>query len=516
VPPWTAAIINFLPGHPAQSLAVGFFFVFGLFPGGSYILGLLMVIPMSIAISYSWGLLTTMLPRSGGDYVFVSRVMHPLLGMLSSACQLVANVLSNAFFGTAVVTIGLGPGLTMLGLIGHNPGLVQLGTTIAGSKLWIFVIGSVMMLLPVIALLGNWGLMGRLINIAFFLVSGGLVLAVLIALFTSNETFAANFNHFAAPYTGKADTYGSIIQAAHSGGIVLHPAFSFANTIPIAGLFATFSIYSYFAAFVGGELRRGNSIKTAHNMALTGIVAILLSGTFAAIFFRSYGEPFMIAANSTGMPASIPMSPTYFTLSSVSTGNFALAAVILICYLCFWPLISYLAFLQPTRMFFAWGFDNVLPKAVTRVSANGSPWVALIITYVLSLITFAWGLTSAGFLQILTYAVLIQLISMALVGIAAVLVPYRRPQLYRASATTKTFAGIPVVVIAGAGSVISCVIIWVMYFHYPAFGFADTGKFLSLLAGVLIAVSAYYLVVRAVRARQGLDLRRVYAEIPPE
>ena len=77
VSPRSSLIINFIPGHPAQSLAAGFFFVFALFPGGNYLLGLLMVIPMTLAMSYAFGLLTAMIPRSGGDYMLVSRVIHP-------------------------------------------------------------------------------------------------------------------------------------------------------------------------------------------------------------------------------------------------------------------------------------------------------------------------------------------------------------------------------------------------------------------------------------------------------
>jgi len=85
VTPRSSLIINFIPGHPAQSLAAGFFFVFALFPGGNYLVGLLLVIPMGLAMSYAFGLLTAMIPRSGGDYMLVSRVIHPLVGSSCSA-----------------------------------------------------------------------------------------------------------------------------------------------------------------------------------------------------------------------------------------------------------------------------------------------------------------------------------------------------------------------------------------------------------------------------------------------
>ena len=126
VSPRSSLIINFIPGHPAQSLAAGFFFVFALFPGGSYLVGLLLVIPMALAMSYAFGLLTQMIPRSGGDYMLVSRVTHPLVGLISSFCMTLAGLLSNAFFGIAFVSIGLAPGLQGIGLVGDWPTLVEL------------------------------------------------------------------------------------------------------------------------------------------------------------------------------------------------------------------------------------------------------------------------------------------------------------------------------------------------------------------------------------------------------
>ena len=73
----------------SQSLAAGFFFVFALFPGGNYLVGLLLVIPLGLAMSYAFGLLTQMIPRSGGDYMLVSRVIHPMVGLISSFVGLV-------------------------------------------------------------------------------------------------------------------------------------------------------------------------------------------------------------------------------------------------------------------------------------------------------------------------------------------------------------------------------------------------------------------------------------------
>ena len=124
-----------------------------------------------------------------------------------------------------------------------------------------------------------------------------------------------------------------------------------------------------------------------------------------------------------------------------------------ISYCLYWPLITYMVFLQPTRMLFAYAFDGLLPASVAKTSARGHvPYVAVLVSAIGSI---ADALVvrlqrRLNFFRILVYAILVQLISMALVGLAAVVFPWRRPEMYIASVTTRTFLGVPLVVIAGS------------------------------------------------------------------
>jgi amino acid transporter len=196
--------------------------------------------------------------------------------------------------------------------------------------------------------------------------------------------------------------------------------------------------------------------------------------------------------------------------------NVWIAIVLVVSFAVVWPLICYISFLQPTRMIFAYAFDGILPNFVTKVSRSGSPYVAVIIATVLSIATYYWALHASNFLQVLVYAVLFQLVGMMLVGLAAIVFPWRRPELYRASSTTATLAGIPMVTIAGAGAFLSGLILWVLYLAYPQLGLADKVTLVLYFVGVVVAAIAFYFLVRAVRSRQGVDLSRTYAEIPPE
>ena len=71
-------VLNFIPGHPTQTLAAVLFGYLVLFPGANPYLALLIVLPMTLSFSYAFGMLTAMIPRSGGDYMIVSRVHRPV------------------------------------------------------------------------------------------------------------------------------------------------------------------------------------------------------------------------------------------------------------------------------------------------------------------------------------------------------------------------------------------------------------------------------------------------------
>ncbi|MEI6626859.1 MAG: amino acid permease [Thermoleophilia bacterium] len=516
VPPRSSLIMNLIPGHPTQTMAAVLLFALTVGPGGSPYLAMLLVVPMSLAFSYAFGYLTQMIPRSGGDYMLVSRVIHPAIGYVSVFCMTTAGLLSNAFFALAITTAGIAPLCSAVGLIGGYPGLVEFGSTVSSSKGWLLFFGAIIYIISGLMQLAGWKTLLRIQNVFFVMVTLALVICGVVALFQSKADFITNFNTFASTFTGNSDSYHSTIKAATDAGIDVAPAFSFSATIPIVAVFATTAIFSYWSTFVGGELRQASSGKTARNMALGGIIPLIVVAIFTAIFFRGYGSDFLRAAQANGLPEGIAGPGTsIFYLSSIGVGSVAFAVIIFVLYMVFWPLLMYISTLQQTRAIFAMSFDGVLPQGVTKVNSRGCSWLALVISLIASYIVFIYSVWNAtGFFQVLVYALLVQLIAMALVGVAGVLVPYTRPELYRASTTVKSVLGIPVVAIAGAGAILTAVFVWWAYLHYDALGTnADIPKLLTWTVGPAILGVLFFIAVRIIK---GPEAERVYREIPPE
>ena len=124
---------------------------------------------------------------------------------------------------------------------------------------------------------------------------------------------------------------------------------------------------------------------------------------------------------------------------------------------------------------------------------------------------------STGFFQILVYALLVQLIAMGCVGLAAMLVPKTRPELYRASTSQRTIAGIPAVQIAGLGAILTGLFVWFCYLHYDQLGTnSNLGKLAFWTIGPGRARPRRLLRGGGVKKGQGTDVNLVYREIPPE
>jgi amino acid transporter len=520
VPPRSSLIMNFIPGHPTQTMAAILLFALAVGPGGNPYLALLIVVPMSLSFAYAFGFLTQMIPRSGGDYMLVSRVIHPAVGYVSVFTMTMAGLLSNAFFGLAVVLVGLTPLCVGVGLIGHHPGLVSWGNHISTSHGWLIFFGLITFAVAGLMQIGGWRWTLRIQNLFFWMVSASVTICGLVALFMPKHSFISSFNDFARPYTNNPDTYHATIDAAAKAGVAVHPAFSFGNTIPIIAVFSTTAIFSYWSTFIGGELRQASTIKTANNMALGGVIPLALVALFTLFFFKGFGSDFMRAANGGGLPASVSVPGTpFFFLSGVGVGSSAYTIFVFALYIGFWPLITYISSIQQTRAIFAMSFDGILPKSVTRVNRYGCPWLALLIALLLSSGVFVWAVFNSSyfFSRVLAYATLVQLIAMALVGLAAVLVPKLRAGLYRASTSQKSVGGVPLVQVAGLAAILVAIFVWVCYLHYDQLGSnANLGLLFAWTFGTAAAGFGFYVLMAWWKRSRGTDITLVYREIPPE
>jgi basic amino acid/polyamine antiporter, APA family len=519
VSPFSTFVFN-MGGQPTSVLlATSVFLALALFPGGSIWLGFLMALGVALVISVCYGLFTSAIPRSGGDYVLVGRVTHPIIGLISSFLWTWGVILSIAFIALAFVTVALGPSLTAVGLVSGHNSLVTAGDTLATSKGWQFGLGTALIVGSAVLLAGGWRWTTRIMNGFWLLMMLGLGTVFLVLIFKSQDGFIHSFNQFAGSITGEPDTYKTIIANAHKEGIDTHPAFSMHNTWPTWALICSLTLFAWLSIYISGEVRRARDTTQVKVMGLASTVHIAIALILSALFFSTFGHDFFVAINGLSESESYPFAapPFYTFLTSIAGGSTLLAWWLLITFAAAYPLLMIPNITIAVRTFFAWSLDGLLPTSISRVSSRThAPNAAIALTVVLSIATLGWAvLNGGGFFSVLVEAVAVQLIAMILIGISAMLLPYRRPEAWQSSASTRRIFGIPVVSLSGGFLAVLLAAVFFVYMHYEALGI-DKPHFVRDTAIILGASLLTFFIARAARLRQGVDVDKLAAEIPPE
>jgi amino acid transporter len=522
VSPFSTFVFNMAAQPTAILIATAAFFLpLAFFPGGSIWLGFAMAFAMALVLCLCYGLFTSAIPRSGGDYVLVSRVTHPVLGIISSFFWIAGVVLVMAFVAQSFVTVALAPSLTAVGLVSHHNSLVTAGETLVTSKGWQFGIGAGVILFSAALLAGGWRWTTRIMNSLWALTMIGLGTVFVFLLFKSHGGFVHSFNEFAGPVTGEPDSYHGVIANAQKEGIDPSPGFSLNNTWPTFAAIAGLSIYAWLSIYISGEVRRAKDITQVKIMSLATFVHIAIAVILGVVFFWKFGHDFFVAINGLSATESYPFAgaPPYYTfLTSIAGGSTLFSWWLFITFAVAYPLLMLPQITIAVRSFFAWGLDGLLPSRFARVSPRThAPNYAIGLAVVLGLAALYWAVSNnEGFNKFLYEAVLLQLVTMVLLSIAGVLLPYRKPDVWRASATTRRIFGLPVVSVAGAISIVLMAGLFFIYMHYPALGIEDKGHFFRDCGIVLAAALVTFFVARLARKRQGVDVEKLAAEIPPE
>ena len=499
-------------------LSAMWYFLWGpyLAPGGNLTIGILITLIPMIFGALVWAFMAIIMPRSGGDYIFNSRTIHPLAGFLSSFGWVVVNFIWCGVLTAYIIDPALTTLFAMMGwekaaeVISSFWGILLLGTLFIVFETIVHILGLRAYLIV------------QLITFAFGVLMFILVWALLIPV--SREGFIAAWNSFSAQYGG--GTYDEIISAAKSYmqseyGLTIQPSWrATVSLMPIAfwGLG-----YPYFAAFIAGETKR------VHRAALIGIpMGLILCGISWLItgwlLEAKAGYEFLVCviyAAVDGLPVygNIPFEPLFFALPTILTKNAVIIFLIGFGYFCWNLLYPILSLMGQTRIALAWSFDRLAPEFFGDVSEKYH-------TPVKSTIFFAIG----GWIVLLLYAIkpamfasftamIPQILTTFLfTAIAAIIIPYRKKtkELYNASPASKYKIGnIPLVTLSGI--IYLGLLLTVVYFYFtnPGLGAWHLPSFLVIL-GIYIFAIIYFFAMREYRKKQGIDIDLAFKELPPE
>jgi amino acid transporter len=185
-----------------------FFYVWapGQFPATNPILGLVVAALAIVPIYTAYSMLASAMPRSGGDYIFQSRILHPALGFTALLAQCIWLWYWLELSGFWISAMVLSPMFSMLGVFLENATLLNLGTWFSGSS-GILIVALVTNVLVAISFLPG---MRAYLRLQWFLFAGvviSIIIMTFVLLTTSHATFVLNFNAFMAKFDPSQTNY---------------------------------------------------------------------------------------------------------------------------------------------------------------------------------------------------------------------------------------------------------------------------------------------------------------------
>jgi amino acid transporter len=516
-----------------MNIAVGAVFLFlqapVFFPNGNMLVAVIIgTLLMAFTLLWVYSTFAAAMPRSGGDYVYVSRSLHPFLGWLlgwSQGMWLIFFWIGfNAWFA---LTFAVPVALTTIGAATGQSGWIDLSTNLLASfqilgittQWWVLFIGLLINIgFAVLLILGGQSFWRW--QKVFFLIAGGSILLAFVLLLFGGSNIQSAWDSFATH--NKVLPFNQIIPAAVKNGYTLPGGFNLGETLLMLPWVFFVVGYAQGSAQIGGEVKhaaRSQYFAMVGGVLVNGAMLALLVIVFTqAVGVNWIGSVGYLAFNNPAL-LSLPgnLSPSFNFIVSLLTGNVLVPLIIGIGFV-FWALMGTpLSELQATRYMLAWAVDRMVPAPIGDVSERfHSPVKAIVfctVTGTLALIALV-TLPQASLLG----ALLAQIAAFILVSIAGIAFPYRLRNVWESAGGHKLL-GIPTITLAGIGGVLVLGSLMLMFILNSTINstFGVTSRLsLSFMIGVVVLGIIWYVVAYFLNRNQGIDLGLTYREIPPE
>lgn len=480
--------------------------------------------------------LIAVMPRAGGDYVWQSRIFGGGVGFVLSVTgwwfilwlwtPIYADMLRQIFFVPLLSVMGLRDAALWFGL---QP-----------LAWFVICVLTVAFAAAVIAL--GMKTYARIQRFCFWVGNAGLLVVCGLLLLGDNQSFRAGLEANAQRLYGTAPgVYEATLAAGKAAGAV-QPLWggSLAAVFLAMPYIVFFNLWPNWGATLYGEVKGADDFKRnfwgmALGLFATTGLAVLLFTSIA----KTIGWDFWTSANGaywsyrwgfTDQAPPLPVWPYPALLAVFLTNNPVVQFVVLLAMSMWFFGWAGTVYMSSTRVIFAAAFDRLLPERVASVDARTrTPVWALALMVGPGLVVsalYSWNIV--GFQTLTLASTLVIAVTFLGSTIAAIVMPYTRPELYRASPIAKyNIAGIPLISVAG---VIFAAFLLFMLFEWifdpnalygigwsiNPNGVKNTTSILFMLGNYGLALAIYVGARVYRRAKDGVDVGMLYKEIPVE
>jgi APA family basic amino acid/polyamine antiporter len=497
------------------------------FQGSNLVLGILFafLFELPIALAYVW--LATSLPRSGGDYVFQSRVFGGGFGFTVVFAFFVVWILQwVALSGWLLASLGIAPTFIGLGVTTGINAFTDIGTWAAGTT-GIILISIANALIALVLLVTGFRNYVRFQYVMWYaiLISFGIVLL----LFLTNDPGSASgkLDAFARDVDGVQGFFATARTAAADAGVNFAPPFWLFGTLMVAPIAWTSLQWATYSVEQGGEIKNAHVFRNQFfiivgSLAATAALLIVL----ALAMQKGIGDDGILVASSGywyGVPEALIggnyMFPNLMAMGL--TGSWVIVLLIGVGFILNSFQIVCNCYIGTTRIMVAQGLDGVLPDWFARVHPRWKTPVNAHLAYFIAALPVIWAFNKIGDWST-KWALGVTFANgavMVLSALAAALLPFRAKQVYEASPGAKyTVGGTPLVTIIGALGFLLGGFMVVSFLFVEDLGLAFTSNAFPyyIVLGTAVFGLLVYFIMRQVRASAGLKVEYAFREIPPE
>ncbi|MBE0671422.1 MAG: APC family permease [Anaerolineales bacterium] len=472
--------------------------------------------------------LIAVMPRSGGDYVWQSRILGGAVGFILAVTGWWFILwLWVPLYGDMFRHIVLVP---LLGVFGAK----DLALWFAGTQWGSFTAALITLAIVSLFIVLGMKTYARIQKISFYGGMLGLLIVIALLLMGSPEVFKAGFDTNAASMFGAAPGVydATVTLGTDAGAITPFSGGTLSVIFLVIPYMVFFNLWPNWGATLYGEVRGATDFKRnvagmGWALGITTVLGIIL--LFA--IRKTIGWDFYVQAGAawwnyawgyTDVAPAFPVWPYPALLAAFLTTNKFVQFLVVALMSLWWFGWSGTVFLSSTRVIFAAAFDRLLPESVAKVDERtGTPVNALLLMVVPSVVVaYMFAFNIASFQTLTLCSTLVIAVTFLGTTVSAILLPYTKPDLYKASPIAKyNVLGLPLISVAGVifgGFLVYLLYQWIIDPNgLYGIGIKNTSSIYYMLGNYVLAAIIYF-GFKSYRKSKGIDLGKVQAEIPVE
>jgi amino acid transporter len=480
---------------------------------------LVAAIPFMFLMLAYWAIGITM-PRSGNDYVWVGRIFHPSIGFAWGMFYMIVVFLVAYVGEIGPFSYAVSAALTILGLQSSSSGLTSLGTFLSGTTGTLELAVLFTVIFGVFALFGTRFIKG-LLYVTWIAAIIGIGLMWYILGTTSTAAFTSHWDSFLA--AGNPSLTYSAMQTAGSSGFpgIATGLGAISTALPLAFLFLFGG--NYVNGFAGEVKNVRKAIPIALFLSLIlgviywSITSSLTLGTVGSSWMTIIGRAWdNNGVGSAAYPlAYAPSQPLLLAVAAYP--NNALITVMFGTYILgsIGALFAY--FWIPSKYFFAWSFDRILPTKFADVSHRfHTAYLSVAVIVVLgAVLTYLYAYL--GYSTYFTMGSVLWGAAYIVPGLALAVFPFVKKDLFDQAPgwVARKVGGVPLVSIVGIAVAVGFAYVAAVAYTNPLITVASTAS-QELAVGLIVAGFVIYFISDAYHRSKGMNLGMALKEIPPE